>query len=558
MKSGRSANEVKRRLILSSEIKNRRFSSLTLRILAINTFAIILLAVGMIFYYDQYENSLIQSELGALSQQAGLFSNAIAETAVINHENASHSLSKQLVQRIINRTALNLPTRSRIFDSLGNLLADSMTTSGRARSVETKPLAPLTPNLFFKSFAEELYEHLFKILSQQQQHQLYKKTTLQLASEFPEVLQSLQGISIRTIKAKKTKGLILATAVPIQKYKQVVGALLLSIDGKKLEVSMQDRRLKLIGIWFLVSLITSSFSWYVARYITRPIQRLAAAAELIRNRSDRKSVIPDLSNRNDEIGDLARALRQMTTNLWQRMDATERFAADVSHEIKNPLTSIQSAVETASKVSEKSKRDTLFALVLDDVKRLDRLISDISAASRLDSELNREKTSAIDIKQMLTSFHDISISIKRFTPDKVKLKIINNDLAHIVDGYEDQLVRVIGNLVDNAETFSPKGKPIIIRCEVKQNHILITIEDRGGGIPETKLETVFNRFYSERPSDEKFGTHSGLGLSICKQIIAAHYGDIWAENIYSKDKKKIGAKLSVALPKSETLSLSNK
>ena len=558
MKSGRSANEVKRRLILSSEIKNRRFSSLTLRILAINTFAIILLAVGMIFYYDQYKNSLIQSELGALSQQAGLFSNAIAETAVINHENASHSLSKQLVQRIINRTALNLPTRSRIFDSLGNLLADSMTTSGRARSVETKPLAPLTPNLFFKSFAEELYEHLFKILSQQQQHQIYKKTTLQLASEFPEVLQSLQGISIRTIKAKKTKGLILATAVPIQKYKQVVGALLLSIDGKKLEVSMQDRRFKLIGIWFLVSLITSSFSWYVARYITRPIQRLAAAAELIRNRNDRKSVIPDLSNRNDEIGDLARALRQMTTNLWQRMDATERFAADVSHEIKNPLTSIQSAVETASKVSEKSKRDTLFALVLDDVKRLDRLISDISAASRLDSELNREKTSAIDIKQMLTSFHDISISIKRFTPDKVKLKIINNDLAHIVDGYEDQLVRVIGNLVDNAETFSPKGEPIIIRCEVKQNHILITIEDRGGGIPETKLETVFNRFYSERPSDEKFGTHSGLGLSICKQIIAAHYGDIWAENIYSKDKKKIGAKLSVALPKSETLSLSNK
>ena len=558
MKSGRPANEVKRRLILSSEIKNRRFSSLTLRILAINTFAIILLAVGMIFYYDQYKNSLIQSELGALSQQAGLFSNAIAETAVINHENASHSLSKQLVQRIINRTALNLPTRSRIFDSLGNLLADSMTTSERARSVETKPLAPLTPNLFFKSFAEELYEHLFKILSQQQQHQIYKQTTLQLASEFPEVLQSLQGISIRTIKAKKTKGLILATAVPIQKYKQVVGALLLSIDGKKLEVSMQDRRLKLIGIWFLVSLITSSFSWYVARYITRPIQRLAAAAELIRNRSDRKSVIPDLSNRNDEIGDLARALRQMTTNLWQRMDATERFAADVSHEIKNPLTSIQSAVETASKVSEKSKRDTLFALVLDDVKRLDRLISDISAASRLDSELNREKTSAIDIKQMLTSFHDISISIKRFTPDKVKLKIINNDLAHIVDGYEDQLVRVIGNLVDNAETFSPKGKPIIIRCEVKQNHILITIEDRGGGIPETKLETVFNRFYSERPSDEKFGTHSGLGLSICKQIIAAHYGDIWAENIYSKDKEKIGAKLSVALPKSETLSLSNK
>jgi len=192
------------------------------------------------------------------------------------------------------------------------------------------------------------------------------------------------------------------------------------------------------------------------------------------------------------------------------------------------------------------------------VKRLDRLISDISAASRLDSELNREKISAIDVKQMLTSFYDISISIKRFTPDEVKLKIINNDLSHIVDGHEDQLVQVIRNLIDNAETFSSKDKPIIICCETKQNHILITIEDRGGGIPETKLKTIFNRFYSERPSDEKFGTHSGLGLSICKQIIGAHYGDIWAENIYSKDKEKIGAKLSVALPMSETLNLSNK
>ena len=171
--------------------------------------------------------------------------------------------------------------------------------------------------------------------------------------------------------------------------------------GKKIEHSVRAIKLKLIGIWILASGITCFFSWLVSRYITSPIQKLAYSAELIRTRLDRKRVIPDLSNRNDEIGDLARALRQMTENLWQRMDAIERFAADVSHEIKNPLTSIQSAVETASKIDDKSKRDKLFRVILDDVQRMDRLVSDISEASRLDSELNRDEYNIIDVKQLV-------------------------------------------------------------------------------------------------------------------------------------------------------------
>jgi two-component system sensor histidine kinase ChvG len=269
---------------------------------------------------------------------------------------------------------------------------------------------------------------------------------------------------------------------------------------------------------------------------------------LIKNGLDRKNLIPDLSDRNDEIGDLARAMRQMTDDLWDRMDAIERFAADVSHEIKNPLTSIKSAVETASKIHEKSKRDKLFSLILDDVTRLDRLVSDISAASRLDSELSRETYEIIDAEQLLTTFYKILLSTKKFTSDNLLLKIKNDNNSCTIFGHEDRLVQVIRNLIDNAETFSSADGQITIHCEANQSHVIINIDDMGVGVPDSKLETIFDRFYSERPTNEKFGTHSGLGLSICKQIVDAHEGKIWAENLYNLNGKKSGARFCITLP----------
>jgi two-component system sensor histidine kinase ChvG len=235
------------------------------------------------------------------------------------------------------------------------------------------------------------------------------------------------------------------------------------------------------------------------------------------------------------------------------MDAIERFAADVSHEIKNPLTSIQSAVETASKINDKTKRDKLFMVILDDVRRMNRLVSDISEASRLDSELNRSEYNIIDIKQLASIFFDISISSERFTSEKLNIIIEDTALQYLVHGNENRLMQVVRNLVDNAETFSPEDKPITIRCKSDQHSVYIIVEDEGGGIPDPKLKTIFDRFYTERPSTERFGTHSGLGLSICKQIVEAHYGNIWAENIYSITKHKTGARLIIALPKAKAL-----
>ena len=542
----------------SSEIKDRRFSPITLGILAINILTIVLLFIGMFFYYDQYESSLIQSELEATSQQADLFSNAIGETAVVYNTNSYHFLSKKLVQRILYRTAPRLPIRLRIFDNKGNLLADSMSMSGSLSPIETKPLAPPGPDHFFRSFAEEFFEQLFNILPSYRHYKIQQGAKLHLASEFPEILQALQGLSLKTVKATKSSGLVLTVAVPIQKYKQIVGALLLSIDGKKIEHSVRAIKLKLIGIWILASGITCFFSWLVSRYITSPIQKLAHSADLIRTRLDRKRVIPDLSNRNDEIGDLARALRQMTENLWQRMDAIERFAADVSHEIKNPLTSIQSAVETASKIDDKSKRDKLFMVILDDVQRMDRLVSDISEASRLDSELNRDEYDIIDVKQLVSNFFNISVSSERFAPEKLNIVIEDTARQYLVNGHQNRLMQVFRNLVDNATTFSPNDKPITIRCKSDQHSVYITVEDEGGGIPTSKLNTIFDRFYSERPSTEKFGAHSGLGLSICKQIVEIHSGNIWAENIYSVTEHKIGAKFVITLPKAKAFKTANK
>jgi two-component system sensor histidine kinase ChvG len=528
-------------------LKNRRLSNLTLRILAINTLAIAIL-FGGVLYLNRYESSLIQSELEALSQQASLFSHAIGETAAENDRDAGHLLARKLVRRIINRSALGLTTRSRVFNIQGELLADSLTLSGRVDAVETKPLAPPSSDLIFQSIAEELYEHIFSMLPSRQKRPIYRETTLQLASEFPEVLQAIQGIAIKTVRATESGGLILTVAVPIQKYKQVVGALLLSIAGKKIETSVKAVRLEIIAILIIVSSVTLLLSLYLAGTITRPIQRLAAAAELIKNGLDRKNLIPDLSDRNDEIGDLARAMRQMTDDLWDRMDAIERFAADVSHEIKNPLTSIKSAVETASKIYEESKRDKLFSLILDDVTRLDRLVSDISAASRLDSELSRETYEIIDAEQLLTTFYKILLSTKKFTSDNLLLKIKNDNNSCTIFGHEDRLVQVIRNLIDNAETFSSADGQITIHCEANQSHVIINIDDMGVGVPDSKLETIFDRFYSERPTNEKFGTHSGLGLSICKQIVDAHEGKIWAENLYNLNGKKSGAKFCIALP----------
>jgi two-component system sensor histidine kinase ChvG len=270
----------------------------------------------------------------------------------------------------------------------------------------------------------------------------------------------------------------------------------------------------------------------------RPIRRLAGAAERARGRRARVE-IPDFTGRGDEIGDLSGSLREMTDALWQRMSAIESFAADVAHEIKNPLSSLRSAVETAVRIEDPANQRRLMAIILDDVERLDRLITDISDASRLDAELGRLEVAPIDIAAMLAALADLHESTKTEGAPHLVLEL---------PGIETRLSQVFRNLIANAVSFSPPLGEICLTARHDGRAVLITVEDHGPGIPDDKLTAIFDRFYTERPLGEKFGTHSGLGLSISKQIVEAHRGMIWAENRKDVSGAVTGARFCIRLP----------
>ena len=531
-----------------SSSRKRRVSPLTIKILSINVIAIFVVFTAVL-HLDRYEDSLIQTELEGLERQATLFANALSEVAVARNPGAQNYLSVTAVQNVIDRSALESLARSRVFGTGGELLADSYRLPGRVPSVTTKPLASVSPNIFFQKFLDKFFQDFFYSTTQQHVPN-YQQHTIQLARAFPEVISALRGSSIKTVKATATGRKLLAVAMPIRKkYKPVLGVLLLSSDDKNINLAFNSYQKELITAVVIAIIITSALSLYLSRSITRPIRRLAFAAEKIRSDRNGRHEISEVSERKDELGELSKALTQMTDDLWQRLNAIEKFAADVAHEIKNPLTSIRSAVETASKIKDNEKRDKLLALILDDVHRLDRLITDISDSSRLDTELSREKFTAIDIGKLLLAFYKLRTSQKKFDKKNLTLNITEGNDELIILGHEIRIVQVIDNIVDNAITFSPPHGNINIVVSADTKSVTITIDDQGPGIPKGKLDAIFNRFYSERPPTEKFGLHSGLGLSICKQITEAHNGEITAENRLDQQSITKGARFIINLPR---------
>jgi two-component system sensor histidine kinase ChvG len=351
--------------------------------------------------------------------------------------------------------------------------------------------------------------------------------------------------------------MVISVAVPVQRYRQVVGALMLSTGGEEVEAAMRAIRLDILQVFAVALGVTVLLSLYLAGTIARPINRLAAAAERVRAGRGRHVEIPDFTGRRDEIGNLSRDLRAMTDALWQRMDAIERFAADVAHEIKNPLTSLRSAVETVARVNDPGQQKQLMSIIVDDVHRLDRLISDISDASRLDAELSRDVLVAVDVREVLAALTEIERAAATGDGPTIELQLPDGaDLT--VCASEGRLGQVYRNVIVNAQSFSPAAGRIGVRAERIAGGggdvIVVSVEDEGPGIPEGNLESIFERFYSDRPIKgpdgkvEKFGTHSGLGLSISRQIVEAANGRIWAENRRRADGAVCGARFIVELP----------
>jgi two-component system sensor histidine kinase ChvG len=347
--------------------------------------------------------------------------------------------------------------------------------------------------------------------------------------------------------------LVLSVAVPVQRYRQVLGALMLSQDGQSIASAVRDRRLDILIVFGVALAVTVLLSVYLASTIARPISHLADAADRVRRAKGRQVNIPDLSHRKDEVGELSASLNEMTHALWDRLDAIERFAADVAHEIKNPLTSVRSAVETVARVEDPEQQKKLMGIILDDVQRLDRLISDISDASRLDAELSRAATEPVELAKLL----DALVEVQKATYDtpagpgfRLSLPLRGDGEADplLVQGMEGRLGQVFRNLLSNAATFSPDGGTVHVAARRERDAVTVTVDDEGPGIPPTKLQAIFDRFYTERPKSEKFGGHSGLGLSISRQIVEAHGGSLHAENRAAEDGGVAGARFVVRLP----------
>ena len=531
----------------SSSKKRWPVSPLTRRILAVNVLALALLAGGFL-YLGKYQASLIGQQIEALRTQGEVFAAALGEGAVLDSVDEGEILLPDLARQMMRRLVAPTRTRARLFDVKGDIIADSRVLRGPGDTVQVLELEESDRDGRILHIADQIYNWIVSLLPRHTRYQVYRESASPRAEDYAEVMRALRGETGSAIRSDPASGgLVFSVAIPIQRYKQVLGAVMLSTGSGEIEEELRTVRLELLRIFGVALLVTVALSFYLASTIARPIRRLAAAAERTRGRRARVE-IPDFTRRGDEIGDLSGSLREMTDALWQRMSAIERFAADVAHEIKNPLSSLRSAVETATRIEDLANQRRLMAIILDDVERLDRLITDISDASRLDAELGRLELAPIDVAAMLQALVDVDEATRTTDSPRLVLAINNTDRGLVVPGIETRLSQVFRNVIGNAVSFSPPLGTIRLMARHDGRAVLVTVEDDGPGIPDDKLTAIFDRFYTERPLGEKFGTHSGLGLSISKQIVEAHRGMIWAENRKDATGANLGARFCIRLP----------
>lgn len=536
------------------------FSPLTQRILAVNVMALAIL-VGSLLYLGRYQDRLIEAELNGLSMQARMSASAVAEGAVVLDHDESNILSPLLTRLMIRRLVEASKTRTRLYDMDDVLVADSLILFDPSGKVQAQDLPPPSSTSLFNAVAMSFFD-VIDTVTGRKKFPTYPEENVQKGKQYNIVTKSREG-ELKTQVWSLPKGqLLLSAAAPVQRYKQVLGVVMLTRSDTKIKAAIQEVRHDILKIFVVTLLVTLLLSMYLARTIAQPLRVLAIAAERVRRGQTQKvgpdgsaqmfgeDSIPDFSQRQDEIGDLSVALREMTEALAKRIGAIENFAADVAHEIKNPLTSLRSAVETASRLTDPERQRRLMQVIQDDVDRLDRLITDISRASRLDAEMSRDAVAAIDVTCMLETL--VGFYGQEAHSNVTSAEVVLDEGSQtglFVSGVESRLVQVLQNLIMNALSFAPQRSKVVVGARYAENHAVeIYVEDEGPGIPEAKREAIFDRFYSERPKDEKFGTHSGLGLSISKQIIEAHHGRLWAENRTDEKGAIVGARFAMQMP----------
>ena len=553
------------------------FSSLTRRILFFNIAATVVL-VGGILYLNQFREGLIDARVeslltqgeiiaGAISASASVDTNSItidpekllelqagqSITPVPNDEDLDFPIDPDRVAPVLRRLISPTRTRARIFDADANLLLDSRHLYSRGQVLRFD-LPPIEKEAISWS---DWVAGLFNRMLQQRNLPIYKEAPGGDGSIYPEVMNSLTGVRGAVVRITEKGELIVSVAVPVQRFRAVLGVLLLSTQAGDIDKIVHAERLAIMRVFGVATLVNILLSLLLSSTIANPLRRLAAAAIRVRRGAKQREEIPDFAYRQDEIGNLSIALREMTNALYDRIDAIESFAADVSHELKNPLTSLRSAVETLPLAKTDDAKRRLTEIIFHDVRRLDRLISDISDASRLDAELARTDSSPVDLQALLSNLVDISRQIRSGRkPVEIELVLENKGIpksAFMINGHDLRLGQIITNLIENARSFVPEqGGRITIRLFQSRGRANITIEDNGPGIQAEDIDRIFERFYTDRPDGESFGQNSGLGLSISRQIAEAHGGTLRAENIIGTKSGDVkGARFILSLPAGE-------
>ena len=540
------------------------FSSLTQRIIVLNMAGLLVLVVG-ILYLNQWRAGLIEARVQSLRVQGEIIAAAVAASATADSDvitvNPDRLLQLQgdgtvstlsffdpmlefpinpervapLLRNLITPTR----TRARIYDQGGLLILDSDNIYARGEMIRPTPETRPEGEFF-------LWDWWNAVLSwvPGDNYPLYQDYGTDEGSRYPEVASALSGAGADFVRVDGQNRLVVSVAVPVQRLRSVVGAILLSTAPGDIDAVVTQERWGILRIAMIAAAVQVALSLALAGTIAGPMRRLSAAAERVQTAGNARAEIPDFTDRPDEIGHLSGALRRMTDALYNRIEAIERFAADVAHELKNPLTSLRSAVETLPLAKRAEDRERLNAIIQHDVKRLDRLITDISSASRLDAELARESSERVDVEKLAEVMVSIQKDVAQGRGVTVELVKRSGKAPAVIIGHESRLAQVFANLIDNAVSFSPEGGVVRVALVTDADDITITVTDEGLGITGD-VGKIFQRFYTDRPETESFGDHSGLGLSISKQIIDAHKGTIKAQNRTDRS----GAIFTIVLPR---------
>jgi two-component system sensor histidine kinase ChvG len=499
-------------------------------IIALNVLGLAILIAGALVL-NELRQGLVNARIDSLTTQGELMAEIIDQAATVGepHPEMDPTNAGVVLQMLANPKT----QRARLFDPSGRPIADSELVADR---VERKALPP----------ARRRGESAMSF-------RLRPRGGATVAAEAraalaAEVGQALRGHPVAGLRRDEAGGRVVSVSIPIQRVQAVLGVL--TLEANDVDAIIARERMALVPFILIAVAVSLASSLLLTRLIAQPVRRLARAADRVRLAGARAISLPDLARRDDELGDLTRSLEAMTQALSERMDAIESFAADVAHEIKNPLTSLRSAVETLDLVTEPAARERLLRILKNDVQRLDRLVTDISNASRLDAELSRDAPKPVDIERLVSDIVGLYQATAKPGDVAVRLHRSGGIEPVMVLGREGSLGQVFRNLIDNARSFSPPGAEVVVAMQRAVGRVIATVSDSGPGIPPENLETVFERFYTSRPKGAAFGGNSGLGLSIARQIVEAHGGTLKAQNRVV-DGQVMGAIFLIFLPEAK-------